>query len=108
MSMLRTPSAARNTIRARCAACWLLVRARIRRCNSSRSSTVTTISVARRLISSLLAQPDQGLQEAYDATPLTVETQQDGRLASGERLLVDTTTLVSYLDGGEAITPLAA
>jgi predicted nucleic acid-binding protein len=29
-------------------------------------------------------------------------------LASGERLLVDTTTLVSYLDGGEAITPLAA
>lgn len=29
-------------------------------------------------------------------------------LVSGERLLVDTTTLVAYLDGGEAITPLAA
>src|SRR5262245_42348222 len=29
-------------------------------------------------------------------------------LAAGDRILVDTTTLVAYLDGGEAITPLAA
>jgi predicted nucleic acid-binding protein len=29
-------------------------------------------------------------------------------LPAGERLRVDTTTFVSYLDGGEAVTPLAA
>ena len=58
LSMFRAPAAAPNTIRARYAACWLLVRARTRRCHSFRSSTVSTIGVARRLIPRLLARPD--------------------------------------------------